>query len=82
MTPPKPPRFRIQYDDPSYVQTCDMGESIDDFAVKDVSSVHLERMDDNNYWMGIYLNDGTRLRFWIGHKNPRTRVNAFMEDEG
>ena len=74
-------KFTVQYDEAGYSQPSGMGESVDDFfAAK--CDVHLERMEDSNYWMGVYLADGTKLRFFIGHKNPLARVNAYFEVEG
>ena len=69
------------FDDDDFVELSAMGKSIDDFAVSDASSVHLERMEGSNYCMVIELANGKSLRFWIGHKNPRARVNAYMEVE-
>jgi hypothetical protein len=42
--------------------------------------VHLERMGDNAYWLGIDLEDGRHLRvnFWTG-KRALLKVNAEIE---
>lgn len=34
---------------------------LDEVVVKDVDSVHIERMTDDGIWMGIYPKDGKRL---------------------
>jgi hypothetical protein len=68
----------IQFDQDSH--PCAMGDSLDDVG-GDCIHFHLERMAQNNYWLGIDLADGSRLRFWIGHPNQRARINAYLEIE-
>ena len=68
----------LQFDHDS--RPCSMGDSIDDVGGV-CTHFHLERMADNNYWLGIDLADGSHLRFSIGHSNQRARVNAYLEIE-
>lgn len=56
--------------------------SIDEIVLKHCS-VHLEQMDDNHYWMGLYAKDGSKhgicmhLRFAA---KGRIRVSAETDD--
>ena len=68
----------LQFDSDS--QPCSMGDSLDDIGGVCVG-FHLERMSENNYWLGIDLAGGSHLRFSIGHKSQRARINAYVEIE-
>jgi hypothetical protein len=61
-------------------QPCGMGDSLDDIGGS-CTHFHLERMSQNNYWLGIDLADGSHLRFSIGHADQRARINAYLEVE-
>lgn len=41
------------------------GKTLDDISIESVANVHIEQMDDNAWWVGIYLPDGRRLTFDI-----------------
>lgn len=55
-------RHKLIYDEAGFAERCSMGDSIDDFFIAK-ADVHLERMSDNSYWMGLDLPDGTHYRF-------------------
>jgi hypothetical protein len=40
-------------------------EDRDDHVIKDVDSVHVERLDENTIWIGVYGNDDTRTVFQV-----------------
>ena len=58
----------------------DPPDSLDEVIAHNVKLVHLERMGDNAYWLGIDLEDGRHLRvnFWAG-KRTLIKVNAEIE---
>jgi hypothetical protein len=58
----------------------DPADSLDEVIAHNIRLVHLERMGDNAYWLGIDLEDGRHLRvnFWTG-KRALLKVNAEIE---
>ena len=58
----------------------DFSDSLDEVIARNVKLVHLERMGDNAYWLGIDLADGRHLRVnvWAG-KRSTIKVNAEIE---
>jgi hypothetical protein len=68
------PLFRVQYDPGS-------DRVIDDMFVPDAVSVHLERMDNGFYWIGIERADGTTLHIDIyDAHSSRSKLNARDRD--
>ncbi len=61
------PFVELRIDEPSY-QSKDSGilRCQDEVVVGSVDLVHVERMSDTNYWMGLDLTDGRHVRvlFW------------------
>ena len=47
----------------------------DEFVLEDVKMVHLENMDTDVYWCGIYLNDGRIFHLHIGGDNLRVSLS-------
>ena len=61
----------------------DGGHDIDEVILKagDGSVFHLECMDHTHYWFGVYLPDGRRVSFNIGHFGDSTRVTCRAQDD-
>jgi len=49
-------------------------EWLDEIVVEKPKSVHVEVMDDNHIWMGIYLADGSRLMVNFYSVNGRAHI--------
>ncbi len=56
----------------------DADGELDDVVVRDVEWVHLERMDEGAWWLGVYLRGKRdRLVIWLAADRPaRTKVRA------
>jgi hypothetical protein len=56
-----------------------MGPSLDEIVSTSVRSFHLERMARNNYWIGVDLMDGRKVRIII--EAARADIHAWAEVE-
>lgn len=56
----------------------DEAGELGDVVVRDVESIHLERMDTGAWWLGVYLRGKRdRVVIWIAADRPgRTKVRA------
>lgn len=54
--------------------------AFDEIVTGPVDSIHIERMDDGLYWMGIYKGDERQVVV-IGAKNLRAKVIARTEEQ-
>lgn len=54
---------------------------LDELCIEDgKSSLHIECMDKDCYWIGIYLSDGREIKAWIRREKGKLVMRA--EDEG
>ena len=53
----------------------------DEFVFEDVKMLHLENMDTDVYWCGIYLNNGKIFHLHIGGDNLRISLSDETPDE-
>lgn len=45
------------------------------------ADIHLERMDDNQWWMGINLPEGRSLRLTFGGISKRSKVKVLLMED-
>lgn len=53
--------------------------SLDEFVAFNPQMVHFEAMSDNEWWIGITLDDGTMWHIDCGAVNPRAKAYARAE---
>jgi hypothetical protein len=58
---------------PDPVEIRQQDGSIDEVIIRG-GSVHIERMSNSNWFMGVDAADGSYWSFWFGAKNGRTHV--------
>lgn len=51
---------------------------LDEIVVRDCD-LHLERMEDNSWWMGITLADGKQTMLMVNIGAKRAKVDAWVE---
>jgi hypothetical protein len=66
------PRYEIRLDDDG---------SLDEVVAFAPELVHLERMTETGWWLGIDMPDGTHIAVNFGAVNRRARTYAFAEVE-
>ena len=71
MSDKKLPRIAIRRND---------DDSLDDIVIKDVDMVHIEQMNDQDWWIGISLENGDRICFDI-HSLGKAHVKCTMTEE-
>lgn len=54
---------------------------LDEVFTDRVFSVHLERMDNTAWWIGIYLNDGSSIQVHVGAVNQQAKPYGHAEVE-
>lgn len=47
---------------------------IDEIILRDAKCVHIERMSDDGWFMGVDGGDGSYHQFWFGAKNRKSHV--------
>jgi len=47
---------------------------LDDTFVDNAASVHLELMDDQSLWIGVYLTNGERICFWVTAEGRKATI--------
>ena len=57
----------------------DRDSELDDIVIDDISMVHLERLGDYVWWLGIYDKDGVRTTFQL-FKDKRRIVCDLVEN--
>ncbi len=55
--------------------------SLDEVCASNVENVHIERMSDSHYWIGIDCADGRHIRVGIYAKRATIRMSAEVESE-
>src|SRR5687768_15604762 len=51
------------------------GDGIDEIVARNCS-LHIERMSDHGWFVGVEGSDGSYWQFWLGAKNGRSHVEA------
>lgn len=67
---------------PSWEIRCDEDDVFDEVVASNPASVHLERMDNCAWWLGITFDDGTEIHVNIGARNQHAKSYAtyWVED--
>lgn len=59
----------------------DSDGNLDEIVAEDVQFFHLERMDNGHWWLGVTLQDGSRITAsLISDLNTRINCVAYKED--
>jgi hypothetical protein len=52
----------------------DSDGGIDEIVIRSAGCVHIERMTNNGWFMGVDAGDGSYWQFWFGAKNRKSHV--------